>query len=449
LESIDEMWEATLEIIKEKISKPSFETWLKETTAVQLDQNTFVIGVPNDFIKEWLENHYTTLITEALFELTGAELSIKFAIPEHIQADDSSEINRTNKQALTQASYETSETMLNPKYTFETFVIGAGNRFAHAAALAVAESPAKSYNPLFIYGGVGLGKTHLMHAIGHYIIEHNPETNVVYLSSEKFTNEFINAIMDNKAANFRNKYRNVDILLIDDIQFLAGKEQTQEEFFHTFNALHEDNKQIIISSDRPPKEIPTLEDRLRSRFEWGLITDITPPDLETRIAILSKKAKADGLDIPNEVMLYIANQIDTNIRELEGALIRVVAYSSLVNQDIDAQLAADALKDIIPNRQPKKVTIQAIQEIVAEMYDIKLEDFAARKRTHSIAFPRQIAMYLSRRLTDLSLPKIGEQFGGRDHTTVIHAYDKIEEMIVEDKHLQKNINEIKEKLTNK
>jgi len=449
LESIDEMWDATLKIIKEKISKPSFETWLKDTTAVELDQNTFIIGVPNDFIKEWLENHYVVLITEALYELTGAELTIKFTIPHHLEdADDTTE-KQIKKQATTQPTYESTETMLNPKYTFETFVIGAGNRFAHAASLAVAESPAKSYNPLFIYGGVGLGKTHLMHAIGHYILEHNPGTNVLYLSSEKFTNEFINAIMDNKTANFRNKYRNVDILLIDDIQFLAGKEQTQEEFFHTFNALHEENKQIIISSDRPPKEIPTLEDRLRSRFEWGLITDITPPDLETRIAILSKKAKADGLDIPNEVMLYIANQIDTNIRELEGALIRVVAYSSLVNKDIDAQLAADALKDIIPNRRPKKVTVQAIQEIVADVYHINLEDFAARKRTHSIAFPRQIAMYLSRRLTDLSLPKIGEKFGGRDHTTVIHAYDKIEELLKQDKELQENIEKIKRRLKNK
>lgn len=448
MESIDEMWAATLKIIREKISKPSFETWLKDTTAVKLEQNTFIIGVPNDFIKDWLENHYIVLITEALYELTGAELNIKFTIPGQTTDEANQEQKHATNKQTTKHTYENTETMLNPKYTFETFVIGAGNRFAHAAALAVAESPAKSYNPLFIYGGVGLGKTHLMHAIGHYILEHNPGTNVLYLSSEKFTNEFINAIMDNKTASFRNKYRNVDILLIDDIQFLAGKEQTQEEFFHTFNALHEENKQIIISSDRPPKEIPTLEDRLRSRFEWGLITDITPPDLETRIAILSKKAKADGLDIPNEVMLYIANQIDTNIRELEGALIRVVAYSSLVNKDIDAQLAADALKDIIPDRKQNKVTVQDIQEIVAEVYDIKLEDFAARKRTHSIAFPRQIAMYLSRRLTDLSLPKIGEKFGGRDHTTVIHAYDKIEELLKSDKELQENIKLIKDRLTN-
>src|SRR5690606_12145194 len=267
-----------------------------------------------------------------------------------------------------------------------------------------------------------------------------------YLSSEKFTNEFINSIRDNKSNAFRNKYRNIDVLLIDDIQFIAGKESTQEEFFHTFNTLHEESKQIVIASDRPPKEIPTLEDRLRSRFEWGLITDITPPDLETRIAILNKKAKADGLDIPNEVMLYIANQIDTNIRELEGALIRVVAYSSLVNRDIDASLAADALKDIIPSKKPKVVTVLGIQEIVGEKYNVKLEDFSAKKRTKSIAFPRQIAMYLSRELTDLSLPKIGDEFGGRDHTTVIHAHEKISKMIEKDAQLERDIEEIIKKL---
>ncbi|WP_340598356.1 chromosomal replication initiator protein DnaA, partial [Priestia megaterium] len=338
------------------------------------------------------------------------------------------------------------QSMLNSKYTFDTFVIGSGNRFAHAASLAVAEAPAKAYNPLFIYGGVGLGKTHLMHAIGHYVLDHNPAAKVVYLSSEKFTNEFINSIRDNKAVEFRNKYRNVDVLLIDDIQFLAGKEQTQEEFFHTFNTLHEESKQIVISSDRPPKEIPTLEDRLRSRFEWGLITDITPPDLETRIAILRKKAKADGLVIPNEVMLYIANQIDSNIRELEGALIRVVAYSSLINKDINADLAAEALKDIIPSSKPRVITIQDIQQIVGQEFNIKLDDFKAKKRTKSVAFPRQIAMYLSRELTDFSLPKIGEEFGGRDHTTVIHAHEKISKLVQTDTDLQKQIKEISESL---
>lgn len=444
MENIEELWAATLKKIEQKISKPSFDTWLKNTKARSFDANTVIIDVPNEFARDWLEGHYTNLITEVLYELTGAELLVKFVIPNTEVPKPKKKDKKVEKVKSTTQTNTT--TMLNPKYTFETFVIGAGNRFAHAASLAVAEAPAKAYNPLFIYGGVGLGKTHLMHAIGHYVQENNPDANVLYLTSEKFTNEFINAIMENKATDFRSIYRNVDVLLVDDIQFLAGKEQTQEEFFHTFNALHEDNKQIIISSDRPPKEIPTLEDRLRSRFEWGLITDITPPDLETRIAILSKKAKAEGLEIPNEVMLYIANQIDTNIRELEGALIRVVAYSSLVNADIDTQLAIEALKDIIPNRQPKKITIQDIQKLVSEEYNIRIEDFAARKRTQSIAFPRQIAMYLSRKLTELSLPKIGEEFGGRDHTTVMHACNKIEELIEKDPEFKNTIKNLEEKL---
>lgn len=447
MENIDELWTATLEMIEEKISKPSFDTWLKNTKAESLDQDTLVVSAPNEFARDWLEGRYTQIINEILLEITGANLSTIFIIPDSLEQVD--DINTTPKQANAMNQNDNKnppKSMLNSKYTFDTFVIGSGNRFAHAASLAVAEAPAKAYNPLFIYGGVGLGKTHLMHAIGHYVQDHNPNAKVDYLTSEKFTNEFINSIMENKATNFRNKYRSIDVLLIDDIQFLAGKEQTQEEFFHTFNTLHEENKQIIISSDRPPKEIPTLEDRLRSRFEWGLITDITPPDLETRIAILNKKAKAEGLDIPNEVMLYIANQIDTNIRELEGALIRVVAYSSLVNQDIDAALAADALKDIIPSSKPRTITIHAIQETIGEKYNVKLEDFAAKKRTKSIAFPRQIAMYLSRELTDYSLPKIGEEFGGRDHTTVIHAHDKITKMLENDTLLGKDIEEIKEQL---
>ncbi|WP_284140669.1 MULTISPECIES: chromosomal replication initiator protein DnaA [unclassified Virgibacillus] len=445
MENIGELWTATLELIEQKVSKPSFDTWLKNTKAEKIEGKTLTISAPNEFARDWLEEQYTQLITEMVAEITGSTLMVKFIIPDAAMEKDLFEASpKPPKQVV--AGEEMKKSMLNPKYVFDTFVIGSGNRFAHAASLAVAEAPAKAYNPLFIYGGVGLGKTHLMHAIGHYVRDHNPNAKVVYLTSEKFTNEFINAIMENKTANFRNKYRNVDVLLIDDIQFIAGKESTQEEFFHTFNALHEENKQIIISSDRPPKEIPTLEDRLRSRFEWGLITDITPPDLETRIAILTKKAKAEGLDIPNEVMLYIANQIDTNIRELEGALIRVVAYSSLVNQDIDAALAADALKDIIPSNKPKVVTIKKIQEVVGEKYNLKLEDFIAKKRTKSIAFPRQIAMYLSRELTDSSLPKIGEEFGGRDHTTVIHAHEKIAKMIDSDTLLQKEIEEIKEEI---
>ncbi|MCU9593873.1 chromosomal replication initiator protein DnaA [Caldibacillus thermolactis] len=445
--NIDDLWEQTLKIIEQKISKPSFETWLKSTKAVSLKGTTLIVEAPNEFAREWLDGNYKDILTEILYDLVGENMTLRFVIPNtNLEEEPVTPSTATKKQTKQETSTDSPNSMLIPKYTFETFVIGSGNRFAHAASLAVAEAPAKAYNPLFIYGGVGLGKTHLMHAIGHYVLEHNPDAKVVYLSSEKFTNEFINSIRDNRPEDFRNKYRNVDILLIDDIQFLAGKESTQEEFFHTFNALHEENKQIVISSDRPPKEIPTLEDRLRSRFEWGLITDITPPDLETRIAILRKKAKAEGLDIPNEVMLYIANQIDTNIRELEGALIRVVAYSSLENKDINADLAAEALKSIIPSSKPKTITIKDIQREVGEEYGIKMEDFVSKKRTKTIAFPRQIAMYLSRELTDSSLPKIGEEFGGRDHTTVIHAHDKISKMLDEDPQLKKQIEEIKNRL---
>ncbi|MFT4416911.1 chromosomal replication initiator protein DnaA [Fredinandcohnia humi] len=446
MENIADLWAKALKEIEKKLSKPSFETWLKSTKAHALQNDTLIITAPNEFARDWLESRYMHLIAETIYDLTGAELGIKFVIPQN-QLEEEFEMKTPEKKSTKHDEpAENSQNMLNQKYTFDTFVIGSGNRFAHAASLAVAEAPAKAYNPLFIYGGVGLGKTHLMHSIGHYVQDHNPNAKVVYLSSEKFTNEFINSIRDNKAVEFRNKYRNVDVLLIDDIQFLAGKESTQEEFFHTFNTLHEESKQIVISSDRPPKEIPTLEDRLRSRFEWGLITDITPPDLETRIAILRKKAKAEGLDIPNEVMLYIANQINTNIRELEGALIRIVAYSSLINKDINADLAAEALKDIIPSSRPKVITIFEIQKVVGQHFNIKLEDFKAKKRTKSIAFPRQIAMYLSRELTDASLPKIGEEFGGRDHTTVIHAHEKISTLLQTDTQLQKQINEINTQL---
>jgi chromosomal replication initiator protein len=447
VKGIKQLWDQALSIIETKLSKPSFETWLKSTKATAINDDTLFIAAPNEFSRDWLENRYLKLITDTIYELTGENMKIKLITSDPDMGMDPSTPKRVHDRR-NQFQEDAPGSLLNSKYIFDTFVIGAGNRFAHAASLAVAEAPAKAYNPLFIYGGVGLGKTHLMHAIGHYVLEHNPNAKVVYLSSEKFTNEFINSIRDNKAIEFRNKYRNVDVLLIDDIQFLAGKESTQEEFFHTFNALHDDHKQIVISSDRPPKEIPTLEDRLRSRFEWGLITDIQPPDLETRIAILRKKAKADNLDIPNEVMVYIANQINTNIRELEGALIRVVAYSSLINRDIDADLAAEALKDIIPSNKPKIIAIIDIQRTVGEYFGIKLEDFKAKKRNKSVAYPRQIAMYLSRELTDNSLPKIGEEFGGRDHTTVIHAYEKITKTLVSDPNLQVAIKELMEKIKN-
>ncbi|MGK7377259.1 chromosomal replication initiator protein DnaA [Planococcus sp. 1R117A] len=445
MEHLDELWSSVLAQVETKISKPSFETWLKSTKLLSYQNDTVTISAPNSFARDWLENHYVHLITGILSDSTGNDLLIKFVVPKDQDMDDF-QLPAPRIKPGQNEHQEFLPGMLNPKYTFDTFVIGSGNRFAHAASLAVAEAPAKAYNPLFIYGGVGLGKTHLMHAIGHYVLEHNPDAKVVYLSSEKFTNEFINSIRDNQTVDFRNKYRSVDILLIDDIQFLAGKEQTQEEFFHTFNTLHEESKQIIISSDRPPKEIPTLEDRLRSRFEWGLITDITPPDLETRIAILRKKAKADGLDIPNDVMTYIANSIDSNIRELEGALIRVVAYSSLINRDMSAELAAEALKDIMPNSKPKVVTILDIQHAVGDQFNVKLEDFKTKRRTKDIAYPRQVAMYLSREMTDFSLPKIGEEFGGRDHTTVIHAHEKISKMLKDNQQLQQDVKDIRSAL---
>lgn len=451
MENLNDLWTKTLTLIEKKVSKPSFDTWLKATQAHSLKGDQLIIIAPNEFARDWLDSRYQVLISETIYDLTGSELQIKFIIPPNQQMEDFDidlAFQKTKQMEQRAHQEETTQSMLNSKYTFDSFVIGAGNRFAHAASLAVAEAPAKAYNPLFIYGGVGLGKTHLMHAIGQYIIDHHPQSKVVYISSEKFTNEFINAIRDNKTVEFRNKYRSVDILLIDDIQFLAGKEQTQEEFFHTFNTLHEENKQIVISSDRPPKEIPTLEDRLRSRFEWGLITDITPPDLETRIAILRKKAKSENLDIPNEVMIYIANQIDTNIRELEGALIRVVAYSSLVNQDMNGELAVEALKDIIPNNKPLMITIHRIQQVVSGHYGLKIEEFKAKKRTKAIAFPRQIAMYLSRELTDSSLPNIGKEFGGRDHTTVIHAQDKIKKELQKDGNLQKTMKNLIETIKN-
>ncbi|PYI52381.1 chromosomal replication initiator protein DnaA [Paenibacillus flagellatus] len=446
----NDLWQEVLSVIQTKLSKPSFDTWLKSTKASVFTETQLTICAPNNFAREWLESRYAKMIANAVFEYTGRDVEVKFVLQD-TESPAAKSAPAPAAQPFKPVPVQEDGNiynLLNPKYTFDTFVVGSGNRFAHAASLAVAEAPAKAYNPLFLYGGVGLGKTHLMHAIGHYVLEHNPGARVLYISSEKFTNEFINAVRDNRGEDFRNKYRTIDVLLIDDIQFLAGKEGTQEEFFHTFNALHEEHKAIIISSDRPPKEIPTLEDRLRSRFEWGLITDIAPPDLETRIAILRKKAKAENLDIPNEAMIYIANQIDTNIRELEGALIRVVAYSSLINQDITTHLAAEALKDIIPSSRPKMITIQDIQQRVGEFYGLKLEEFKARKRTKAVAFPRQVAMYLSRELTDYSLPKIGEAFGGRDHTTVIHAHEKIASALQQDQDLYKIVQTITEKIKN-
>lgn len=448
---LKELWEKTLNIIKGELSEVSFNTWIKSCEPISMSSDTIRISVPNAFTQEILEKRYKDLVANSIRAICSKLYNIEFLIASEIQnTEEEKSEKQSNKKIKEDTKVIVSDEMntnLNPKYTFDSFVIGNSNRFAHAASLAVAESPAKAYNPLFIYGGVGLGKTHLMHAIGHYVLQNNPNAKVVYVSSEKFTNELINAIKDDKNEEFRTKYRNVDVLLIDDIQFIAGKERTQEEFFHTFNALHDANKQIILSSDRPPKEIPTLEDRLRSRFEWGLIADIQVPDFETRMAILKKKADVEKLNVANEVMVYIATKIKSNIRELEGALIRIVAYSSLTNREITVDLASEALKDIISKKQGKHITIEIIQDVVANYFNLRVEDLKSQRRTRNVSYPRQIAMYLSRKLTDMSLPKIGEEFGGRDHTTVIHAYEKISDNLNRDESLQHTIDDLTKKLT--
>lgn len=461
------IWEQILVELSKDISKLSCDSFLKPIVPLSINEQILELGTPNQFVKEFLEDRYVNSIKAATAKVTNNNLQLKIinlqlgdtVEPELVSTVPSiSSVNTAEEIVLPTSTAVTATTApeikitnsviledsfsLNPKYVFETFVTGNSNRFAHAAALAVAEAPAKVYNPFFMYGGVGLGKTHLMHAIGHRILEKNPNLRVLYISSEKFTNELINSIRDGNPESFRQKYRNIDVLLVDDIQFLSKKEHTQEEFFHTFNTLHNANKQIIISSDRPPREIQTLEDRLRSRFEWGLITDIQAPDLETRIAILRKKALLENLTVPNDVMLFIASRIDNNIRELEGALIRVMAYASLTNQVVTNELVSEALKDVFPHGKTKEITLELIQEIVSSYFKIKMEDLLAKKRTRNLAFPRQIAMYLSRELTDTSLPRIGELFGGRDHTTVIHAHDKIARERNEDNKLNNTIKEL-------
>ncbi len=438
---VNELWQRTLNLLKNELTEISFNTWIKTIDPISLKSNTINLAVPAEFNKGILESRYQTLIKNAVKQVSFKEYSINFVVPSQENIDKYTNQNDNMDDMVV--------SLLNPKYTFDTFVIGNSNRFAHAAALAVAEAPAKAYNPLFIYGGVGLGKTHLMHAIGHYVLNQNPSLKVLYVSSEKFTNELINAIKDDKNEEFRSKYRNIDILLIDDIQFIGGKERTQEEFFHTFNALYEANKQIILSSDKPPKEIVTLEERLRSRFEWGLIADIQAPDFETRIAILRKKAQLENLDVPNEVITFIADKIASNIRELEGALNRVIAYSTLTENEMTIDLSTEALKDILSANKARIINCTAIQDAVARYFDIRPDEFKSKRRTRDVAYPRQIAMYLCRDMTDMSLPKIGSEFGGRDHTTVIHACDKIRAEIDSNSEIRRTINELKRNLSGK
>ena len=419
-----QIWVKILDSLQKELSVPAFERWIQPIEPLDFEDNHLLLAIPDEFYKNWVVDHYGNMILACLNEALGTtEGQIGFRIQPSTRTPVASPSQSAPPRA---ASFPvpSNESVLNSKYTFEAFVVGPSNRFAHAASMAVAEAPAKSYNPLFIYGPVGLGKTHLMQAVGHEMLRLNPQAKVLYMTSERFTNQLINAIKTGTTVKFRDKYRTVDCLLIDDIHFIGGKEATMEEFFNTFNALYDAHKQIVVSSDKPPKEIANMEERLISRFEWGLVTDIQPPDFETRSAILRKKAERENLNIRDEVTTFIADKIKSNIRELEGALIRVVAYSKLVGREVDEAVAQEVLKDMIVENQ-KRITVDLIQRKVAEYFEIRLSDMTAKNRSRNVAYPRHVAMYLSREMTPFSFPEIGEQFGGRDHTTILHAYEKI------------------------
>jgi chromosomal replication initiator protein len=431
------LWSEVASRLKGALNDTTYRTWFGEVNGADLDDETFVLTVPNDFTREWIEGHFLGLIEAATRDSTGHERRIQLRVPELLEPETSAHAPEP------QRPHRHEPGAMNPKYTFDSFVIGSSNRFAHAAALAVAEAPAQAYNPLFIYGQTGLGKTHLLQAVAAYVAEHASDLTVRYVTSETFMNDFINSLRDKRIEGFKQRYRTYDVLLIDDVQFFEHKERIQEEFFHTFNSLYEAGSQIVMSSDRPPRDIATLEERLRSRFEWGLITDIQPPDLETRIAILRKKVKVDGIQVSDpQVLTFIAGRVSTNIRELEGALTRVVAFSSLTGRAMTVDLAQDVLKDVFPQGEAAAVSIKRIQDLVAERFNLSLEELCGDKRSQNIVYPRQVAMYLSRELTDSSLPKIGKEFGGRDHTTVIHATSKIARLIREDRSVYNLVQEL-------
>jgi chromosomal replication initiator protein len=435
----ESLWNEVAGRLKGALNETTYRTWFDEAEGEQLSDDTFVLGVPNDFTREWIEGHFLGLIGAAVRDVTGQERRVSLSVTRRLPAESPV----AYEHPIAPRSSGSVDGGMNPKYTFDLFVIGSSNRFAHAAALAVAEAPAQAYNPLFIYGGTGLGKTHLMQAIAQYVGEHSSELSVRYVTSETFMNDFINSLRDKRIEGFKQRYRTYDLLLVDDVQFFEHKERIQEEFFHTFNSLYEAGSQIVMSSDRPPRDIATLEERLRSRFEWGLITDIQPPDLETRIAILRKKVKTDGIHVPDpQVLSFIASRISTNIRELEGALTRVVAFSSLTGRALSVELTEDVLKDVFPQGELAEVSIHRIQELVSERFQLSMDELCGDKRSQNIVYPRQVAMYLSRELTDSSLPKIGKEFGGRDHTTVIHATSKIARLIREDRSVYNLVQEL-------
>ncbi len=432
--NISEIWSDCLTVIQNEVTQLALDTWFKPVVPLEIVDDKVVLSVDNDISKSMLEKRFSETIISALFTVTKNIYELEIVVGGIKTAEEKKEekVKKHAEQLIPFAA--------NPKYTFDNFVVGNSNKFAHAAALAVAESPATAYNPLFLYGGAGLGKTHLMHAIANYAKSNNPELNVVYVSSEKFTNDLINAIQYDKRNEFREKYRSVDLLLVDDVQFIGGKESTQEEFFHTFNALHEANKQIVLTSDRSPKEISTLSERLCTRFYWGLIADIQPPDYETRIAILKKKAQDENIFIPSDILSFIAERIKSNIRELEGALTRIISFSKITGREISIELTTEALKQFIPDQTIVKITAKRIMESTAKYYNLMVSDLTGRVKTKNIATARQVAMYLCRELTDLSYPAIGQEFGGKDHTTVMYACEKIAKDIEKDDTLKKEIN---------
>jgi chromosomal replication initiator protein len=431
--SADALWVEISSRLRDALNDSTYTTWFADAEPGTLDEDAFVLLVPNDFTRDWIEGHFRGLLEAIVRDGLGSERAVRIVVRELPAAAE------THTPVRPARSLEG----LNPKYTFDSFVIGSSNRFAHAAALAVAEAPAQAYNPLFIYGGTGLGKTHLLQAVAAYVTEHSGDLSARYVTSETFMNDFINSLRDKRIEGFKQRYRHYDVLLIDDIQFFEHKERIQEEFFHTFNSLYEARRQIVISSDRPPRAIATLESRLRSRFEWGLITDIQPPDLETRIAILRKKVKMDAIHVPDtQVLTFIAGRISTNIRELEGALTRVVAFSSLTGRPMTVELAQEVLKDVFPQGEMPEISVEQIQQTVVERFNMSLQELTGDRRSQQIVYPRQVAMYLCRELTDSSLPKIGKKFGGRDHTTVIHATSKIAKLIQEDRNVYNLVQEL-------
>jgi chromosomal replication initiator protein len=443
----DQIWTAVQDELRFQLAKPSYETWLKNTTLLSADGSIYRVGVPSKLAKDWLEDRFAGLIQETLQAVTGNEVEVDFVVSSNGHRSAlAGEDDLLAADDMPEPAPPVGQSELSEKFKFSSFVVGNNSRFAHAAAKAVADAPGETYNPLFLYGGVGLGKTHLMHAIGHDVRRRFPKKRVLYLTSEQFMNEVIASIQTARMSEFRVTYRTVDVLLIDDIQFLAGKDRTKEEFFHTFNALHEINKQIVISSDRPPKEIPTLEDRLRSRFEQGLLADIQSPDFETRLAILRSKLNANANLVSEAVLTFIAHKVQKNIRELEGALTRVLAFSAIHQRPVDEEEAARLLEDIIPAGNRRPLTIDRIQETVAEYYQVSVEDMKSKRRDKHIVFPRQVAMFVVREETPSSLPVIGQAFGGRDHTTALHSIEKIMNELKEDDRLRYEVQSIRERL---